>query len=164
MTKGTKIGLSIGLGALALAGIGTGLYLAFRKSEDKDVSTLSNDNDNNIVLDEFSINGETPIGTYPIINIGTPADAINSGLTSIGLSNRTVKGSLDKGYVARITGGKYAGDYDIESFWNDANGNIGAIYIPSAQLQLDRSLLTGTGARRYDKSMNNKGINVEVFE
>jgi len=158
MKTGGKIAVVIG--GVAVVGLGVGAYFMFRKTGEEIEAMSVNPAD---VVPVQSTGGIPVLSSFPITDIGTPVDAPNTGLTSIGISNRPSANGIPKTGIARITGGKYAGTFDIKGTWIDANGNVGAVYVSPEQLPLDPSILTGTGSRRYDKTMKETGVNVQIL-
>jgi len=102
MEKKTKI--IIGVSALALVGVG--IYFLTRKGKGTSGSSLK---------------WESPL-TYMSHRDG--------GSYPIHLLNRPSAGTISAGDKVVIEGAvPFAGTYNADSVWNDANGNVGAIYV-----------------------------------
>jgi len=67
-------------------------------------------------------------------------------------SPRPSGGSYEKGDKVKISNTSFDGEYTVSSVWNDANGNVGAIYLPISY--------TPTG--KTDRTFENKGCITKV--
>lgn len=130
MTKGTKIGIAIGV----LGAVGVAVYFLLKPK-----------NGQNGALAQVDENGQPTGSTLKSGgNTNTSAPATCSGYKMGYLSERPkeipvhfasprpAKGTFDKNNVVQIsnTGANgFDGNYVVKSVWIDSSGNVGAIYI-----------------------------------